>query len=350
MEGWEARICMADYRIGIIGAGHFGSAHVRALSPLGERVSITMAARSRLGAPWPEAEAAGAQMVPVDALLSSRSVDVVLVCAPNGAHAAYSIAALRAGKHVFCEKPMALRMEDADSMRRVASERGRVLMIGHLTRHAPLYRTAHDALVSRGLGRVRSLHSERLQPGVTDRLWRMDPAMGGGVVFDLMVHDIDLMQWLMRAPCAVTAEGRRHANGAFDAVRARYALADGREAVVEGSFKLAPEEARVARLRVTCDQGEMMVDAMNTAEPIRIAHRDGRVETVPVVMEDSLVRGLVSEWEEFLGRLDGRGEAGRLLLNDARQTVAAASATVASAEGNGVTIRIDADEGGEYRA
>ncbi|HVW85966.1 MAG TPA: Gfo/Idh/MocA family oxidoreductase, partial [Bryobacteraceae bacterium] len=83
----------------------------------------------------------------VGALLQDPDIDAIDLCVPTDQHAPLAIAALRAGKHVFLEKPMALDPSGADAVRRAAEESGRVLMVGHVLRFSPAYRRA-----SKGLG------------------------------------------------------------------------------------------------------------------------------------------------------------------------------------------------------
>ena len=88
--------------IGILGAGNFAGKHLRAVDALGERARVVKVAR-RSAEPWAEAAAKGIEQVAPEALVEATDVDAVAVCVPNGLHAHYVAAALRAGKHVFCE-------------------------------------------------------------------------------------------------------------------------------------------------------------------------------------------------------------------------------------------------------
>ncbi|MBI5095763.1 MAG: Gfo/Idh/MocA family oxidoreductase [Candidatus Hydrogenedentes bacterium] len=322
------------HRIGIVGAGHFARAHLSALGRHASRARVVLTARMDASAPWPEAEAIGAVMASAEALLASPDIDTVLICSPSHLHADHAITALRAGKHVFCEKPMALSVDRANAMADAAEENGRILMVGHLTRHAPLYTLVAESLFSGRLGRPLAAHASRVQSAGSDRMWRMDPRMGGGVAFDLLIHDLDLLNWFLGAPLNVSALGHRHALGAFDHISAVYTHTGGVVASAEASFLLRPGARSRAMLRVICERGHIEADTVNAACPILIYEEGKPVEGPPADLADALARGLYSEHEEFLDALDGVKPA-RLRLEDAGQAVLTAVKTIESADGNG---------------
>ncbi|MCX5758583.1 MAG: Gfo/Idh/MocA family oxidoreductase [Candidatus Hydrogenedentes bacterium] len=288
-------------RFGILGAGHFAAAHVQALQRMPERARVTGYARREAGKAFAEAEALGARAFTLDGLIASDDVDVVCVCVPNHLHRAYAEAALSAGKHVFCEKPLALSVEDADAMLDAANESGRTLMVGHLARHIPAYVAVADIFAEGRLGVPRAAYVSRMHCG-GGRSWRMDPIQGGGVVFDLLIHDIDLLRWYLGRPQRLVARGHRHVQGGYDYVGALLTYAGGMTAVVEGGFVFRPPAGQ--------------------GLPERI---------IPVKLDNLLIEGLVSEFTEFLDTLDGASPM-RLHLQDARDAVAVASAIVQSAD------------------
>ena len=98
-------------RFGIVGAGHFAAAHAEALQRMPARACVTGYARREAGKPFAEAEALGARAFTLDGLIASNDVDAICICVPNHLHREYAEAALRAGKHVFCEKPLALSVQ-----------------------------------------------------------------------------------------------------------------------------------------------------------------------------------------------------------------------------------------------
>ena len=137
-------------------------------------------------------------------LIRDPDLDAVIVAATNTTHAEMTIAALRAGKDVMCEKPMATTLEDAEAMVATARENGRKLMIAHNQRLEPANVKAREILQSGKLGKVLTFKSVFGHPG--SEAWAIDGAKtwfykkdisGLGVLGDLAIHKLDLMRWLI---------------------------------------------------------------------------------------------------------------------------------------------------------
>lgn len=189
-------------RVGLIGAGFVGPAHVEALRRLGHVEVLALAgsnarrARERadeLGIP----EACGDYRQ----LLASPRVTVVHNATPNQLHFAINREALQAGKHVVSEKPLALTVEEASALVRLANETGLVNAINFHYRGYPLVQQMR-AMIARGdIGRVWSVHGSYMQDWLlypTDFNWRILPEMGGEsrAIADIGSHWCDLAQWV----------------------------------------------------------------------------------------------------------------------------------------------------------
>ena len=135
----------------------------------------------------------------LEALLARQDVDAVCVCTPNSSHAALSIAALRAGKHVLCEKPMATTYEDALAMVRAAEETGRILTVGHQARFSHAAQVLYREVRAGHLGRPRFARASMVRRmGIPTWGMFFDPTVqGGGCLMDLGTHAIDLALWLL---------------------------------------------------------------------------------------------------------------------------------------------------------
>jgi predicted dehydrogenase len=132
------------------------------------------------------------------------NVDAVSVCIPNAFHAPVSIAALNAGKHVLCEKPMATSNEEAFAMIAAAKAAGKTLMIGHNQRLAPLHVKAKQLIDAGVIGNVVTFRTSFAHPGPES--WSIEGATGWffdkkqafvGSMGDLGVHKADLLRWLI---------------------------------------------------------------------------------------------------------------------------------------------------------
>jgi 1,5-anhydro-D-fructose reductase (1,5-anhydro-D-mannitol-forming) len=136
----------------------------------------------------------------LEALLGDPGVDVVYVSTTNDLHASLTIAAAHAGKHVLCEKPLAMTLEDAGRMREACRQAGVVLATNHHLRGAPAIVATRRLIDDGAIGEVRAarvFHANSLLPEL--RTWRLTrPEAGGGAVLDLTVHDADTIRFLLR--------------------------------------------------------------------------------------------------------------------------------------------------------
>ena len=142
----------------------------------------------------------------MDALFADPAIDAVDICLPTYLHVAAAIAALRAGKHVLVEKPLALDAAAAHRVVDEAEKQGRILMCAHVLRFWPAYVAMREAALSRGLGTMRfGLFRRRCAVPAWSE-WLRDPARSGGV-FDLLIHDVDWCLHQFGKPAAVSACG-----------------------------------------------------------------------------------------------------------------------------------------------
>ena len=141
----------------------------------------------------------------LEELLAADDVDAVSVCTSNATHAQAAIAALRAGKDVLCEKPMAVTIEECEAMVAAARETGRTLMIDQNQRLAKAHVRAKGLLDAGRIGRVLTFRTTFGHGG--PETWSVDPGTGSwffdpkraamGAMADLGVHKTDLVQWLI---------------------------------------------------------------------------------------------------------------------------------------------------------
>ncbi len=128
--------------------------------------------------------------------LTDRDIDVVDVCLPTYLHRESVEHAAGFGKHVFCEKPIALSVDDARAMISACQSRGLKLGIGHVLRYFPEYEMAHHMITSGKLGRIGVVRLSRIGPfprAWAD--WYTDNERSGGLLLDLSIHDFDFLAW-----------------------------------------------------------------------------------------------------------------------------------------------------------
>ena len=146
----------------------------------------------------------------LDAALAHSAADAVYISTPVFLHAPQTIAALRAGKHVLCEKPMALHYAEALAMQQAAEETGRTLGIAYYRRMYPKVARAKELMEAGAIGRpvfAEATAHDWYCPADSSGAWRVDPAVaGGGPLYDIASHRIDLMNYLFGQP--VRASGQ----------------------------------------------------------------------------------------------------------------------------------------------
>ncbi len=156
----------------------------------------------------------------IEPLLASAAIDAVDICLPTDLHTAVAMEALRAGKHVLVEKPMALDGSSADAMIAEARKRGRILMTAQVLRFSPAYAALRDSVCSGNLGAVRHALFRRRCAAPGWSRWLGDADRSGGGVFDLLIHDVDICLHVFGTPQAVAATGYEALESGIDVIAA----------------------------------------------------------------------------------------------------------------------------------
>jgi len=163
-------------------------------------------------------------------LINDKALDFVDICLPTYLHAELTIQALKAGKHVLCEKPMARSLEECDAMIAAAKKNDKKLMIGQCLRFWPEYEVLKDYVANKKLGKLTGLFLFRGSntPGWADKSWFLDNDKAGGALLDLHVHDIDTVNYLLGVPESVSSVGKNLIPGSgYDMVSTNYHYTDG---------------------------------------------------------------------------------------------------------------------------
>ena len=161
-------------------------------------------------------------------LLKDPDVDLVDICLPTFLHAEWMIEAIEAGKHVLCEKPMALHAEDCHRVLEALKGKKTRLMIAQCIRFWPEYVYAKEAVESGRLGTVKAAHFWRggSIPEWSWDSWMKDARRSGGAILDLHVHDVDFVHYLLGRPRAVCSTGAKGPSGGYDVVDTVYVYED----------------------------------------------------------------------------------------------------------------------------
>jgi predicted dehydrogenase len=186
----------------LIGGGFIGGAHLETLRRLGVPVRGILEATPELGAARAAALGLPRAYASLDDLLADGSVAVVHVTSPNALHFSQVAAVLAAGRHVVCEKPLAVSTNESAQLVRLAAEAGVVNAIDHQVRFYPLNQHLRQVIAEGGLGAPRLVSGRYLQDWLlyeSDWNWRLVPEDGGGLraVADIGSHWLDLVSFLI---------------------------------------------------------------------------------------------------------------------------------------------------------
>jgi len=227
-------------RVAIVGFGFMGQMHARVYQALPgfEIVGIVDA--------FPETEAQVAKLGikatvadSLDRLLKSTDCNVVDICLPTDLHAETIIAAARAGKNIFCEKPLALELAEAERALLEVEKSGVALQVGQCIRFWPEYQALEQFIQSGKGGKLRSLSLQRRagRPAYSRDNWLHDAVRSKGAALDLHIHDTDYILHLLGKPTAVHSVGHREKGGALSHIFTHY-LFDDVAVTAEGGWDL----------------------------------------------------------------------------------------------------------------
>jgi predicted dehydrogenase len=226
--------------------------------------------------------------------LDNPSLEAVDLCLPTNLHADVAVAALRAGKHVLVEKPMALTGEDCDRMIRAAEESGRILMSAQVVRFLPSYSVTARMIKAGELGSVRAAILRRRCSAPAWSLWLDKKERSGGGVFDLLIHDLDFCIHLFGYPEAVSATGYENLSRGIDWVTAELFYPEIGGVVVSGGWHHPKAFPFSMEYTIVADGGTLEFDSAGI--PPILYRADG--SSMPLAIPDT--DGYQSEIEYFV--------------------------------------------------
>lgn len=200
---------MKKIKVGIIGTGNISKCHIAGYKAL-DNVELYAACdiNEKRAADCAKKNEIKHVFSDYNEMLKLDELDAVSICTWNSVHAPAVIAALKAGKHVLCEKPMAMNTKEAVEMEKAAKEAGKVLMIGFVRRFGNDTRVLKDFIDKGMMGDIYYSKTSYLRRFGCPGGWFGDRSRsGGGPLIDLGVHDIDLVRFLMGKPKVVSVSG-----------------------------------------------------------------------------------------------------------------------------------------------
>lgn len=257
---------MEKVRFGIIGCGMISNFHARAIGQIEAAELVGCYDAYRPGAEAFAQKNAGVKIYDtLEAMLADPAVDAVTLCTPSGLHTEQAIAAMKAGKHIVCEKPMSLTLADADRLIATAHETGVKVCIISQFRYAPAVQALKKALDAGALGNIvsGSLQMKYFRSdayyasGAWRGTWKMD---GGGCMMNQGIHGVDVFRYLMGPVKQLTGFARtqqRHIE-VEDSAAAAVEFANGAVGTIEGSTVCCPGYPR--RIEICGDKGSVVLE------------------------------------------------------------------------------------------
>ncbi|MBI4026631.1 MAG: Gfo/Idh/MocA family oxidoreductase [Verrucomicrobia bacterium] len=256
----------SDLGFAIVGVGTIADFHARALKEVkGARlVAAYSRTREKTAAFADKHGIAAAENLPT--LLARKDVDVVCVTTPSGAHLDVAIPAFKAGKHVFCEKPLDVSLKRIDAMIAAAKKTKRHLAAIFQSRFGRGARTLKHAITEGRFGRISLCDAyikwwrtqEYYDSGAWRGTWELD---GGGALMNQGIHAIDLLQWLAGMPLEVSAQVNTLAHSRIqveDTAVAALKYPNGALGVIEGATSSWP--GFLKRIEISGDKGSAILE------------------------------------------------------------------------------------------
>jgi predicted dehydrogenase len=321
-------------RVGIVGIGFMGwihflayqrarGVHVAAICSRNEKklAGDWRGIQGNFGPPGEQVDLSGiAACRQLSDLLADPEIDLVDICLPPALHAEATVAALRAGKHVFCEKPIAVAAEDAQRMVAAARQSGKQLLIGHVLPFFPEYAFALKAAQSGQYGRVLGGFFKRI---ISDPSWLkdfFDPQKIGGPVVDLHIHDAHFIRVLCGMPRAVFTSGRMR-GAVAEFINSQFVYGEGGPSVIATSGVISQQgRAFTHAFEIYLEKATLLFDFAViggqgvVAMPLTVLEADGQV-TRPAFGSGDPIDGFAAEINEVVQAVS-TGQPSPLLAGD----------------------------------
>lgn len=274
----------------------------------------------------------------IEDLLDQPDVQAVIVATPNHAHRQFVVAALEAGKHVFCEKPMALKLEDCDAMIDASEKAGLTLMIGHVMRFYSGCNSMRQVIEHGEIGRPLICNVSRtgwLEVGTWVRSWRRSKELCGNSLFESAIHEIDLMRWFAGDVESVQAYGQNFVHPELeyeDCVTAILKFENGLLGTLESGYAHRSGDHRI---KVNGTAGAAQIDFRTSTVKVNLEGKRERQEPLLIGSFEDQVLAELRHYVECIAKREKPLTHGR----EGRAAVEVAGAVTRSME-TGKTVRI----------
>jgi UDP-N-acetylglucosamine 3-dehydrogenase len=286
-------------KVGILGAGMIASVHAAGYKNLKDKAQVVAVADVVPEKAEKLAKDFGAKVYKDGmTLIKEADVDVIDICLPTFLHAEHAVAACEQGRHVLCEKPMALTLEEADAMIAAAEKANVKLMIAQCVRFWPEYALMYELIQEGSLGRPLFATGCRFSqtPSYSWNHWLLDPKLSGSAALDLHIHDVDYLTWLFGDPQQVSAVGVVDERGGVAMVDTSVTYKNGGRVSVGGGWLMPTDYPFTTEMTIYCEKGclefssraGVNIEARDkVARGIKVYRPGQPVEVIPVEGKDA---------------------------------------------------------------
>jgi predicted dehydrogenase len=294
----------AEQKVGVavVGLGWMGVTHIKACLQFDTAKLVAVVGRGSLPVngilPGVSGNVGGADAIPLgphvkvfsrlEDALADPQIDLVSLCVPTRLHAEMAIAALRAGKHVLCEKPLARTSAAAREIISAAKTAKGFFMPAMCMRFWPGWSALKEIVAQETYGKVLAARFRRVSaPPVLGREHYFNGAESGGALFDLHIHDSDFVQFIFGRPLSVFSTGQSRFSGAIDHVVTQYRVANGATVYAEGSWLQSGGFAMAYTLN--CERATLNFDSTRGADALQLTEEGQSAKTIPLEPGDGYV-------------------------------------------------------------
>ena len=234
-------------------------------------------------------------------MIQKADIDIVDITVPTPWHAEYILAALKAGKHVFSEKPLCRNLEEMQQIQAAVQASDKFFNCGLCVRAWPEYNYLYEQMKAGAYGKLLVANFRRLSPTTEFNLnwknWYMNADWSGGAILDLHLHDTDFITYLIGKPKAVTSFGRNlNSDHGIDHVVTRYEYGDGTLVLAEGGWGAARSVPFEMSFQVIFEKATVRLEPSGQ---LKVYWTDGKIDTITIDTQN-----LPTGWHQELAYFD----------------------------------------------
>lgn len=316
-------------KVGLIGCGFMGGMHAAcyaALENLGVKV-VAVADPRKDFAEKLMTEGMTYYAEGMD-LIEKADVDVIDICLPTDLHTAHAVAAMKAGKHVFVEKPICIKAEEMELLLKTEAETGIKVQVGQVIRQWTEYKWLKETVDSGVYGKVLSGEFTRIsgRPDWASENWLHTIERSGGVAVDMHVHDVDFVRYILGEPDRVQAQAYRDEEGVIQHINALYGYGNNVGIAVQAGWDYPASFPFTATYRVKFEKATVIHNGgitvyPNEGEPFQPEMEEEFQGDNDIGGNVSSLGGYYNELKYFVEGLQGKNDLSVATVSEAIKSI-----------------------------